>query len=39
MNFCNTGSPYEQGCRFIGDRSWVHVNRGGIRYDPKLQSP
>ncbi len=31
MNFVNTGNPYEQGCRFIGDEGWVHVNRGGIK--------
>lgn len=37
MNFCNTGNPYEQGCRFIGDKGWVHVNRAGIKAsDPKL---
>ena len=37
MNFCNTGNPYEQGCRFIGDQGWVHVNRAGIKAsDPKL---
>jgi predicted dehydrogenase len=23
-----------QGCRFIGDEGWVHVNRGGIRAEP-----
>lgn len=37
MNFCNTGNPYEQGCKFVGDEGWVHVNRGGIKAsDPKL---
>ena len=37
MKFCNTGNPYEQGCRFIGDQGWVHVNRAGIEAsDPKL---
>jgi len=37
MNFCNTGNPYKQGCRFIGDEGWVHVNRAGIEAgDPKL---
>ena len=25
---------HPQGCRFIGDKGWVHVNRGGIRSDP-----
>ncbi len=24
----------EQGCRFEGDKGWVHVNRGGIRAEP-----
>lgn len=37
MRFCNTGNPYEQGCKFIGDEGWVHVNRRGIKAsDPKL---
>ena len=36
MNFCNSGNP-EQGCRFLGDKGWVHVNRGGVKAsDPKL---
>jgi len=25
---------HPQGCRFVGDKGWVHVNRGGIRSDP-----
>ena len=25
---------HPQGCRFIGEKGWVHVNRGGIRSDP-----
>jgi len=26
---------HPQGCRFIGETGWVHVNRGGIRAEPK----
>ncbi|MDO5113376.1 MAG: Gfo/Idh/MocA family oxidoreductase [Planctomycetia bacterium] len=37
MHFVNSGNPYKQGCRFIGDEGWVHVNRGGIEAsDPAL---
>jgi predicted dehydrogenase len=25
---------HPQGCRFIGDEGWVHVNRGGIKAEP-----
>ena len=25
---------HPQGCRFIGEKGWVHVNRGGIRSEP-----
>ena len=25
---------HPQGCRFVGDKGWVHVDRGGIRSDP-----
>jgi len=25
---------HPQGCKFIGDKGWVHVNRGGIRAEP-----
>ncbi len=25
---------HKQGCKFIGDKGWVHVNRGGIRAEP-----
>jgi len=25
---------HPQGCRFIGEAGWVHVNRGGIRAEP-----
>lgn len=30
LDFCSTGDPHPQGCRFIGDEGWVHVNREGI---------
>ncbi len=26
---------HKQGCRFIGDKGYVHVNRGGIRAEPR----
>ena len=35
MSFTDTGHPNAQGCKFIGDKGWVHVNRGGISADPK----
>ncbi len=35
MAFSNSGGPYKQGCRFIGDDGWVHVNRAGISADPE----
>ena len=28
------GTLHEQGCRFIGDKGWVHVNRKGIKAEP-----
>jgi len=33
LNFTHNGKN-PQGCRFIGDKGWVHVNRGGIKADP-----
>ncbi|MDO5580790.1 MAG: Gfo/Idh/MocA family oxidoreductase [Planctomycetia bacterium] len=37
MKFVNSGNPYKQGCKFIGDEGWVHVNRSGITAsNPKL---
>jgi predicted dehydrogenase len=33
LNFTHNGKN-PQGCRFIGDEGWVHVNRGGIRAEP-----
>ncbi len=35
MHFVNTGNPHPQGCRFIGDEGWVHVNRRGISAEPE----
>jgi predicted dehydrogenase len=32
--YSDTGHPYAQGCRFEGDKGWVHVNRGGIHAEP-----
>jgi len=34
MSFTDSGNPLPQGTRFIGDKGWVHVNRGGIRAEP-----
>jgi len=34
MTFTDTGNPNKQGCRFEGDRGWVHVNRAGIWAEP-----
>ena len=34
MHFSNTGNPHPQGCRFLGDEGWVHVNRSGIWAEP-----
>lgn len=34
-SFCDNSQPeHGQGCRFIGDKGWVHVNRGGIHSEP-----
>jgi len=35
LDFSSTGDPHPQGCRFIGDEGWVHVDRGGIRANPE----
>ncbi|MHC4555758.1 MAG: Gfo/Idh/MocA family protein [Planctomycetota bacterium] len=35
MTHTDTGNPNKQGCRFEGDKGWVHVNRGGIWAEPK----
>jgi predicted dehydrogenase len=34
MSFTDTGNPNAQGCKFVGDKGWVHVNRQGIRAEP-----
>jgi len=34
MTHTNTGNPNKQGCRFEGDKGWVHVNRSGIWAEP-----
>ncbi len=34
MSFSDTGHPHKQGCRFEGEKGWVHVNRGGISAEP-----
>lgn len=31
---CTPQRYHEQGCRFIGDEGWVHVNRQGIAAEP-----
>ena len=30
----DASSPFGHGCRFTGDRGWVHVVRGGIKTEP-----
>jgi len=35
MKFTDTGNPLPQGTRFVGEEGWVHVNRGGIKAEPK----
>lgn len=34
LDYSNSGQPNEQGCKFIGDQGWVHVNRRGIWAEP-----
>jgi predicted dehydrogenase len=34
MSFTDSGHPNAQGCKFVGDKGWVHVNRRGIRAEP-----
>jgi predicted dehydrogenase len=34
MSFSDTGNPNKQGCRFEGDKGWLHVNRSGIWAEP-----
>ena len=36
FSFASNNTPgHGQGCRFIGDKGWVHVTRGGINAEPK----
>ena len=35
MTFTDTGHPNAQGCKFVGEKGWVHVNRRGIHAEPK----
>lgn len=35
MAYSDTGHPYEQGCKFIGDEGWVHVDRTRIKAEPE----
>ncbi|MCK4999467.1 MAG: Gfo/Idh/MocA family oxidoreductase [Anaerohalosphaera sp.] len=36
FSFASNNTPgHGQGCRFIGDKGWVHVRRGGISAEPK----
>jgi predicted dehydrogenase len=34
MSFTNSDNPNQQGCKFLGDEGWVHVNRRGISAEP-----
>jgi predicted dehydrogenase len=34
MSYTNSDNPNQQGCKFVGDQGWVHVNRGGIWAEP-----
>jgi len=37
LHFVDNSKSHGQGCRFIGDKGWVHVRRGGIKAsDPEL---
>lgn len=36
LSFASNNTPgHDQGCRFIGDTGWIHVNRSGISSEPK----
>ncbi len=35
MGYSDTDNPYQQGCKFIGDEGWVHVNRQRITAEPE----
>jgi predicted dehydrogenase len=34
MTYTDSGNPNKHGCRFEGDKGWVHVNREGIWAEP-----
>jgi glucose-fructose oxidoreductase len=34
LRFSNDGKPYPMGCRFVGDKGWVRVDRSGIWAEP-----
>lgn len=35
VTYSDTGNPNEQGCKFVGDEGWVHVNRQRITANPE----
>jgi predicted dehydrogenase len=35
MAYSDTGNPYQQGCKFIGDEGWVQVNRNRSSFEPE----
>ncbi len=35
MTHTDTNHPNKQGCQFVGDRGWVHVNRRSISAEPQ----
>jgi hypothetical protein len=35
MLFSDSGNPHQQGCKFIGDEGWVHVNRSRATFEPQ----
>jgi predicted dehydrogenase len=35
MKYSDTGNPHQQGCKFIGDEGWVHVNRNRSTFEPQ----
>jgi hypothetical protein len=35
MLYSDTGNPHQQGCKFIGDEGWVHVNRNRSTFEPE----
>jgi hypothetical protein len=35
MTYSDTGNPNQQGCKFVGDEGWVHVNRSRTTFEPE----